>query len=256
VSCTLDFAYNDFCIAQLAHKVGNLEEAALFEQRAQNYRHLFDAETGFMRGRHTDGSWETPFKPLRWGGGYVEGSAWQHRFAVPHDIEGMMALLGGPQVLVEQLDALLSMPPAYEIGTYPYEIHEMTEMAAANFGQYAHSNQPVHHNLYLYAYAGQPHKTYQAVHRVLTEMYTLDTLPGDEDNGEMSAWYVLSSLGLYPTCPGKPVYTVTAPLHEQAQIHLPNGNTLEITAEAMTDAPLEISHERVLQGGHLVLPRL
>jgi predicted alpha-1,2-mannosidase len=256
VSCTLDYAYGDYCIAQMAYRLGHMEDAALFEKRAQNYRNVFDPQTGLMRGRLPDGSWETPFNPLRWGGGYVEGSAWQHRFGVPHDIDGLMGLLGGPEALVQQLDQMLTMPPTFEVGSYPYEIHEMSEMAAVNFGQYAHSNQPVHHYLYLYTYAGQPQKTSQAVRRVLTELYSPDALCGDEDNGEMSSWYLLSSLGLYPICPGKPLYTITTPLFSHAHLTLSDEVTLEMTATArLESSPREITHDVLMRGGHLTMPQ-
>ncbi|MCA9915951.1 MAG: glycoside hydrolase family 92 protein, partial [Anaerolineae bacterium] len=175
-SRTLDFAYNDFCVGKIASHLGHEDVAADLFARAQNYRNVYDSSVGFMRGRLYDGSWESPFSATRWGGPFVEGSAWQHLFDVPHDIPGLIDLLGGKSAFVQRLDEMMATEPTYEIGSYPYEIHEMTEMAAVDFGQYAHSNQPVHHALYLYSYADAPWKTQQHVRRVLNELYTPDTL--------------------------------------------------------------------------------
>lgn len=234
-SRTLDFAYNDFCVGQMARHLGHQDDAELFLKRAQNYHHVYDPQVGFMRGRRANGEWETPFSPTCWGGPFVEGAAWQHTWSVPHDIEGLMTLLGGKKATVAKLDHMLTMPPFYEIGTYPYEIHEMTEMAAVDFGQYAHSNQPVHHVLYLYSHAGASQKTHHWIQRVLTELYTADDLPGDEDNGEMSAWYLFSSLGFYPVCPGRPTYTLGCPLFEETRLYLPEDQSLAIIKKAVSD---------------------
>ena len=212
VSCTLDYAYNDFCVSQVARFLGRNKEAEILRPRALNYRNVFDPSVGFMRERLSDGSWKSPFREFAWGGGFVEGGPWQHSFNVPHDPEGLAALLGGPKELCRKLDSMLSLPAIFEVGTYGFEIHEMTEMALAGFGQYAHSNQPVHGFLFLYALMGEPEKTSHWVHRVANELYSPESLPGDEDNGEMSAWYVWATLGLYPQCPGKPGYVRFQPL--------------------------------------------
>ena len=228
---TQEAAYTDFCAAQLAHALGQGDDARRLLARARNYRNVFDPETGFMRARLRDGAWKEPFDPFAWDtDAYIEGSAWQYSWQVPHDPAGLIALHGGAGRFAAKLDELLATPPHYRIGGYPYEIHEMSEMAAASFGQYAHSNQPVHHVLYLFACAGQPHKTQHWVRRVLAELYTPDTLPGDEDNGEMSAWYVLSALGFYPLCPGHPSYVLGSPLFQRAAVRLPSGATLTIEA--------------------------
>jgi predicted alpha-1,2-mannosidase len=210
-SCTLDYAYNDFCVRQVALFLGRTKEAELLRPRMLNYRNVFDPSIGFMRARLSDGSWEEPFREFAWGGGFVEGGTWQHTFNVPHDPEGLARLFGGPKKLCEKLDTMLALPPTFEAGTYNFEIHEMTEMAMAGFGQYAHSNQPVHGFLFLYALMGQPEKTSHWVRKVAAELYTPDSLPGDEDNGEMSAWYVWATLGLYPQCPGKAGYVQFQP---------------------------------------------
>ncbi|MFV1981114.1 MAG: GH92 family glycosyl hydrolase [Rhodothermia bacterium] len=231
-SRTMDFAYGDFCIAQVAIALGRKEEAESMLRRAGNYRNVFDPSVGFIRGRNADESWVEPFNEFAWGGPYVEGSVWQCGWAVPHDPAGLIELMGGNQKFVEKLDRMLSLPPRYHVGAYGEEIHEMTEMAAVNFGQYAHSNQPVHHVLYLFAAAGRPDRTQYWVRRVLRELYGpgLDGFSGDEDNGEMASWFVLSSLGVYPLCPGVPTYVFGSPLFHESVLHLPTGKDLTIAA--------------------------
>ncbi len=219
VSSTLDYAYNDFCVAQVATFLGRTREANLLKPRTQSYRNIFDASTGFMRGRRADGAWDEPFEEFQWGGSYIEGGPWQHSFNVPHDPEGLAELFGSNTLLCRKLDTMLATPPRFETGRYGFEIHEMTEMALAGFGQYAHSNQPVHNFLFLYSSAGEPEKTAHWVHRVARELYSPKHFPGDEDNGEMAAWYVFACLGLFPSCPGKPGFVKFPPLALNAKIN-------------------------------------
>lgn len=229
-ACTQDYAYNDWCLAQIAKAVGRDDDYQTLMRRALNYHHVYDPGVGFMRGRNIDGTWEEPFREFRWGGAYVEGGPWQSTWAVPHDPAGLIELMGGRDAFIAKLDRMLALPPYFEIGTYGGEIHEMTEMAVADFGQYAQSNQPVHHVLSLYACAGRPDKFQYWVRRVMDEYYTPETLPGDEDNGEMTSWYILNALGLYPLCPGDPNYVIGSPLFPKAIVHLADGKTLTITA--------------------------
>ncbi|MBQ7543151.1 MAG: GH92 family glycosyl hydrolase [Clostridia bacterium] len=205
VNLTLDASYGDFCIAQVAKVLGKTEIERTYRSRALNYRNLFDPETGFMRGRSSDGRFAEPFDPFDWGGDYTEGGAWQSSFAVPHDVDGLAALYGGRDKLLEKLDALFSTPPLYNTCGYGSEIHEMTEMAAADFGQCAISNQPSFHLPYLFAALGQPEKTAYWVRKICAQAFSDadDGFPGDEDNGSMAAWYILSVLGIYDICPGK-----------------------------------------------------
>jgi predicted alpha-1,2-mannosidase len=233
VSATLDYAYDDFCVSQVADYLGRPGEARQLRVRAGNYRKVFDHELNFMRARTSDGGWLTPFREFEWGGPYVEGGPWQHAFNVPHDFPGLSALYGGERALCARLDAMLRTPPRFEVGHYGFEIHEMTEMALADFGQYAHSNQPVHGFLFLYALAGEPAKTEHWVKRVLTELYSADRFPGDEDNGEMGAWYVFATLGLYPHCPGKAEYVHFAPSVSAASLHLSGGDVIELSPERL-----------------------
>jgi predicted alpha-1,2-mannosidase len=264
---TLDAAYGDFCIAQVARAAGKLDDAKVFEQRSQNWRNVFDAKTGFMRGKHRDGSWLEPFDPLVWGSPYVEGSAWQHRFSVPHDVNGLAMALGGNSGLADTLEKMLETEPRFKVGVYRQEIHEMSEMAAVNFGQYAQSNQPVHHVLYLFALAGRPDRTQYWVRRVLNELFTRDSFPGDEDTGSMSAWFVLSALGFYPVCPGRPSYVLGSPLFDRVVLTLGNGKqtTIEgrnngndrvyvqsVTLNGSSHNEAEISHGTIADGSTLV----
>jgi putative alpha-1,2-mannosidase len=166
-----------------------------------------------------------------WGHGYIEGAAWQFAFSVPHDFEGLCEVYGGRDGLVEKVEAMLAEPPYFDGNDYGYEIHEMTEMGAADFGQYAHSNQPVHHVLALFALAGRHDLCRRWTHRVLNELYSPDHFLGDEDNGEMASWFILSSLGLFPSCPGRAEWTLGWPLFPRVVWRLGNGNTLVIECE-------------------------
>jgi predicted alpha-1,2-mannosidase len=227
---SLDYAYDDFCISQVAEALGKHEDAAMFRERALNYEKSYDTTTGFMRGRNEDGSWLEPFNPTTWGNPYVEGGAWQSTWSVPHDPSGLISLMGGPEPFTAKLDEFLTCAPRFEVGTYGFEIHEMTEMACADFGQYAHSNQPVHHVLFLYASAGKPWRTQYWVRRVMEELYSPEDLPGDEDNGEMSAWYVLNALGIFPLCPGHPSYVFSTPLFDKVRLKRDGRDDLVITS--------------------------
>ncbi len=259
---TVDAAYGDFCIAQVAKALGHDADYQMFMQRSENWRQLFDPKTGFIRGKKADGSWLEPFDPVTWGDPYVEGSAWQHRWDVPHNFPALMDGLGGKEKTVAALEQMLTMPPDFNVGVYGQEIHEMSEMAAVPFGQYAQSNQPVHHVLYLFAAAGRPDRTRFWVNKVMQELYTPQTFPGDEDTGSMAAWFIFSSLGFYPVCPGKPDYTLGCCLFPRATLHQPNGKTLLIEASTIASKGLvelngrelkdpNISHSLILAGGHL-----
>ena len=230
VAETADAAYGDFCIAQIAAKLGKREDAEMFHRRSENWRKIFDPKTRFFRGKNEDGSWSEPFDPFTWGSPYEEGAAWQHRWNVPHDISGLVAAMGGEQATVAALEEMLKLPGKFNVGVYGQEIHEMSEMAALPFGQYMHNNQPVHHVLYLLAAAGRPDRTQYWVRRVLNEAYSAQDFCGDEDTGSMAAWYILSALGLYPLCPGKPEYELGTPLFSRAVLHLEDGNRVVVEA--------------------------
>ena len=263
---TVDSAYGDFCIAQVAKALGHTGDAAMFLDRSRNWRKLFDPGTGFLRGKQADGAWVEPFDEFQWGSPYVEGSAWQHRWDVPHDIPGLIEALGGDERAVAILDRMLAQPPRFHVGVYGNEIHEMSEMAAVDFGQYAQSNQPVHHLLYIYALARRPDRTQYWVRRVLDRLYTLDAFPGDEDTGSMAAWFILSALGFYPICPGKPEYVLGSPLFDRVTLHLAGGKKSVIEAHGQSASAVYVSkflidgkahadpviaHEQIVGGSHL-----
>ncbi len=220
VNLTLDAAYGDWCIAKIAELLGKNDIAEEYYKRADNYKNLFDSETGFMRAKYENGEFRPDFNPISWGRDYTEGSAWQNSFAVPHDMEGLAALYGGKEKLIEKIDELFSTPPAYENAGYGCEIHEMTEMAAADFGQCAISNQPSFHLPYIYGELGETEKTSYWVEKMCKEAFSYenDGFPGDEDNGSMALWYVFSSIGIYPFCPGKNEFVRTKKLVKSVKI--------------------------------------
>lgn len=242
---TLDYSYNDWCCARVAEVLGRNDEADAYRRRAGNWQHLFDPETRFFRPKNAEGSWAYPLDEFRWGGPYREGGPWQYRFAVPHDPHGLAQQFGGPDAFAAELVRMTQTPPRFHTGQYHHEIHEMTEMAGASLGQYAHSNQPVHAFLWKAARVGRPDVTDSLVRRVLEELYTPDTFPGDEDNGEMGSWYVLSSLGLFPHCPGDPSYTTTPPLFDEAELTGDDGQTIRLQHGTGT-AARNITHAALL----------
>jgi predicted alpha-1,2-mannosidase len=230
VAQTLDYAYGDFCVSQVARALGRSQDAAFFFKRSSRWKNVFDTKIKFFRGRSADGSWIEPFNAFAWGGAYVEGGPWQYRFNVPHDPHGLFEAFGGEAKCVEELEKMFVQPPRFDVGTYGGEIHEMAEMAAVKFGQYAQCNQPVHNVLYLFTIAGRRDRTQYYAHRVLSELYSPDDFPGDEDTGSMSAWYVLSALGLFSACPGSSRWTLGAPYFDAATVKFPSGESLEIIA--------------------------
>lgn len=241
---TLDAAYCDFCIAQMAALLGKKELQEAYMQRSKAYRSLFDPAVGFIRGRREDGAFPEGFSPIRWGGEYCEGAAWQNGFGVQHDIEGLAALYGGYAGLEKKLDELFATAPDFEIGTYPCEIHEMTEMRAADFGQCAISNQPSFHLPYLYAAVGSCGKAAHWVHRIMAEGFTADGFPGDEDNGSMAAWYVFGMLGIYPLCPGKAAYVGIGSPARVVKVLLGNGRTVQLSGRL----PAVLTHDALMKG--------
>ncbi len=255
VAETADAAYGDFCIAQVAKALGRDRDSDMFLTRSRNWRNVFDAGSGFLRGKHADGTWLEPFDEFAWGSPYVEGSAWQHRWDVPQDIPGLITAMGGNERAVVHLERMLSLSPIFHVGVYGQEIHEMSEMAAVNFGQYAQSNQPVHHLLYIFALAGRPDRTQYWVRRVMSELYGPEKFPGDEDTGSMAAWFLLGALGFYPVCPGKAEYVLGVPLFRRTTLHLPGAKTTVIEAHAEGPSAVYVS-KLVLNGSACALPTI
>lgn len=233
VARTLEYAYDDWCLYKLAQALGRPQkEIDLFAQRAMNYKNVFDPEHNLMRGKNKDGKFQTPFSPLKWGDAFTEGNSWHYSWSVFHDPQGLMNLMGGREVFVQMLDSVFAVPPIFDDSYYGQVIHEIREMQVMNMGNYAHGNQPIQHMIYLYNYAGEPWKAQYWLRQVMDRMYTPapDGYCGDEDNGQTSAWYVFSSLGFYPVCPGTPQYIIGAPLFKKATLQFENGKTLVINA--------------------------
>ena len=265
VARTLEYAYDDWCIYQLGKKLGKSEhELKPFREHALNYRHVFDNETKLMRGRNDDGSFQSPFSPLKWGDAFTEGNAWHYTWSVFHDPEGLIRLMGGRNVFIQMLDSVFNVPPLFDESYYGGVIHEIREMQIMNMGNYAHGNQPIQHMIYLYDWALQPWKTQQRIREVMNRFYTAapDGYCGDEDNGQTSAWYVFSAMGFYPVCPGSGQYAIGSPYFQRMTLHMPKGNVLTITAENAEQPYIAemklngkacnrnyLTHEELIKGG-------
>ncbi len=263
---TLEYAYDDFTVMQLAQALGKPDkEIELFGRRAKNYRNVFNPATNFMQGRNKDGSFQMPFIPEKWGDAFTEGCSWHYTWCVFQDINGLINLMGGKKNFSAKLDSLFTAAPKFDDSYYGYQIHEITEMLTADMGQYAHGNQPVQHGIYLFNYASEPWKTQYWVRETMNRLYTdlPDGLCGDEDNGQTSAWYVFSAMGFYPVCPGTGEYVFGAPLFKKITLNL-NGKKFIINAPDNSDkAPyrslttlngkqyskLFITHQDLINGG-------
>ncbi len=259
VSKTLEYAYDDWTIAQMAKAMGKTDDYKTYTERAQYYKNVFDPETQFMRGRFRN-TWFAPFDPYEVNFNYTEANSWQYSFYVPQDISGFIDLLGGKEALESHLDELF-IAEAETSGRNQADITGL-------IGQYAHGNEPSHHMAYLYSFAGKPHKTMEKVYQILTELYKNepDGISGNEDCGQMSAWYVFSSMGFYPVTPGSNQYIIGTPLFDKATINLENGKNFTISAYDLsaTNKYIEyvflngdkldrsyITHEDIMKGGIL-----
>ncbi len=264
VSKTLEYAFDDWCIARMAEAMGESADAKTFYGRSGYFKNLYDPSTGFMRGRNSDGSWVSPFDP-RFGTQkqpeYTEGNAWQYTWYVPHAVPEFVNLMGGQPAFAEKLDELFNQSSDLE-GT------GVTADVSGLIGLYAHGNEPSHHISYLYNYCDQPWKTQEMVRRICREFYTNqpDGLCGNEDCGQMSAWYIFSALGFYPLNPCDQKYQLGSPLLPRAVLHLDNGKEFEIVAEKVSDKNifvqsvalngvtldrLWITHDEIMKGGTL-----
>ena len=233
VTQTLEYCYDDWCAWQLARSCGNQFYEEIFARQMFNYKNLWDSDICFFRGRDADGSWTEPFSAVKWGGPYTEGCAWHYIWSVFHDVNGLINLFGSKERFCQKIDSVFSVPSTVDPGWYGGKIHEMVEMEQAGMGQYAHGNQPIQHMPYLYCYAGQPWKTQYWVRQIMERLYnsTPDGFPGDEDQGGMSSWYVLSALGIYAVTPGTYQYVIVSPIFRKATITMENGKQFIIEAE-------------------------
>lgn len=268
VNHTLDYAYSDFCISQVADLLGKNVLAKTYRSNALNYQNLFDPASGLMRAKNTKGEFRPHFNDLNWGLDYAEGSAWQNSFAVYQDFAGLIKLYGSKEAFFKKITDLCNQPPEFDVLGYGFEIHEMSEMAAVDYGQLALSNQPSFHLPYLFNYVGQPASTQVVVKQLMTRLFNsgFDGFPGDEDNGSMSGWFVFSALGFYPVTPGSGEYVLGIPLFDSVKIHLPNGKALTIETDnnvpqanfvanlkvnQQDHRPLFLTHQTLLEGASL-----
>ncbi|WP_425561879.1 GH92 family glycosyl hydrolase [Luteimonas lutimaris] len=262
-SKTLEYAFDDWTIYRMADAMGRKDVAATFEKRAANWKHAFDPETGFMRARKRDGSFRQPFDPDASGYGtdYTEGNAWQYSWYVPQDVAGLAAAHDGADKLLDRIDAV------FDADVDPAVFEHMEDITGL-IGWYAHGNEPSHHVAYLYAYAGQPWRTQARLKQIMDTQYkpTPDGLAGNDDLGQMSAWYVFTALGFYPVAPGSNEYIIGRPFLPRATLNLPNGKRFTVIAEGLDEAhpyigaatlngkPLDrafLRHEEILAGGEL-----
>ncbi len=258
VSQTLEFCYDDWCIARMAESLGHADIAAEYDKRSLRYRALYDPNTGFFRGKKADGNWVEPLEPLLRSRDFTEASPWHYRFFVPHDMAGLQALMGGREPLYAALDSLFTYKPEGQ--------KSVDEGIGGIIGQYAHGNEPSHNMAWLFNFVQAPSRTQEVVRQILTRLYTTapDGICGNEDCGQMSAWYVLAALGLYPVCPGTGEYQLVAPLFKEITVELGNGNTLVIKADhperayvsdvTLNGAPVQrnfLTYEEIMAGGTL-----
>lgn len=260
VSKVLEYAYDDWCIAEVARMLGKTEDHQRYSRRAQSYKNVFDPVIGFMRPR-SNGNWIEPFDPREVTFAFTEANSWQYTFFAPQDISGLIDLMGGRRQFADKLDQLFTA----ESRTTGREQADITGL----IGQYAHGNEPSHHMAYLYNYVGQPWKTQQRVHQIMKEFYKPepDGLIGNEDCGQMSAWYVFSAAGFYPVTPGSTVYAIGSPLFPELRFNLENGKTFTVIARGISDRNIYIQsatlngkpyqksfllHDDLLNGGELV----
>ncbi|MBI3005888.1 MAG: glycoside hydrolase family 92 protein [Ignavibacteriales bacterium] len=259
VSKTLEYAYDDWCIAQMALRLGKHDDYGYFSERGQFYKNVFDRSLGFMRGRH-NGGWVEPFNPASVTVFYTEANAWQYSFFVPHDIEGLIQDHDGNENFQRKLDQMFS-------GSSRTKGREQADITGM-IGQYAQGNEPSHHVAYLYNYCGAPWKTQSVVRKIMDSLYSATPagLCGNDDCGQMSAWYVMSALGIYPVTPGKAEYTIGSPLFDKASVNLENGKTFILQAKnnshvnkfvqsiSLNGMPYDkfiLDHEDIMRGGTL-----
>ena len=265
VSITLEQAFDDWCVAQLAAKLNKDADYQRFHKRSEYYRNLFHPKTKFFQSKNDKGEWIEPFDPYQYGGNgghpFTEGNAWQYFWYVPHNIQALMELTGGTKAFEQKLDTFF---------TSTYKSEQMNHNASGFVGQYAHGNEPSHHVAYLYNFAGQPWKTQKRIRMLMESWFRNDLMGvcGDEDGGGMSAFYVFSALGFYPVSPGVPVYTIGSPLFDKSEIQLANGKVFTMIAHGVSwenkyiqSAKLNgaeynktwFTHEDVMKGGTLEL---
>jgi predicted alpha-1,2-mannosidase len=262
-SKTMEYAFDDWTISKMAAAMGHKEIAATFAKRAENWKNVFNRQSGFVQPRYADGRWREPFDPARAGAdsGFTEGNAWQYSWYQPQDEAGLMKLLGGDQQLVAKLDAM------FDAKVDPKRYADVEDIAGM-IGQYIHGNEPSHHLAYLYNFAGQPWRTQERLQQIVESQYrpTVDGLVGNDDLGQMSAWLLFTSLGFYPVAPASNEYLIGRPFVNRATIALPNGKSFRVIAEKMSPENRYVEsvtlngvkldrsylrHDEIIRGGEL-----
>lgn len=240
VSKTLEYAYDDYCIAQMAKSLGKMDDYAYFMKRAASYKNIFDPTFGLMRGKDSQGRWRTPFNPHVYaeGGDITEGTSWQYTWYVPQDVQGLIALMGGKERFAGKLDSLFIVRADSSRGV---------DDIKGRIGEYWHGNEPSHHIIFLYCYAGQSWKAQKLAHEIMKTQYgnMPNSLCGNDDCGQMSAWYIFNAMGFYPVCPGSDSYVIGSPCVRKAVMTLSNGKTFTMTAENLSDENVYIQSVRL-----------
>ena len=262
----LEYAYNDWCISAFAESLGDAANHEKYAKFAEGYKTYFDPSTRFMRGLDSKGNWRTPFNPrssTHRNDDYCEGTAWQWTWFVPHQIDGLVELMGGREGFISKLDSLFTVSSVLEGENTSADISGL-------IGQYAHGNEPSHHIIHMYNYVDKPYRTQELVDSVLQTLYFNDPdgLSGNEDCGQMSAWYILNAMGFYQVCPGKPVYSIGRPLFNKATVNLKDGKKFTVIAKnnsrenkyiqsmVLNGKPLDkpfFTHQDIVDGGTLEL---
>lgn len=264
-SKTLEYAYDDWTIFKMAETLGRNPLASIYKNRAKSFENIFDENIKFIRPKNSDGSWFSPFDPLSTEGqGFIEGNSWNYSLYIPHDVKKLIRLYGGNDNFIAHLDSL------FTFGLDESHFQHSEDISAAGImGNYVHGNEPSHHVAYLYNYAGAPWKTQERVHQIVKRFYrnTNDGLCGNDDCGQMSAWYVFSAMGFYPVCPGTNEYVIGSPVLTEALIHLENGKIFKIKSENLNDKNIYIQsmllngekydklflrHEEIINGGEFI----
>ncbi len=235
VSKTLEYGFDDFCVAQMAKSLGKTEDYNYFTHRSKAYKNLFDTTTMLMRGRDSKGHWREPFHSHEYiqGGDFTEGTSWQYTWYVPHDVKGLIDLYGGPKPFTQKLDSLF---------TFNDNSSDNVSDIQGRLGEYWHGNEPSHHIIYLYDFAGQPWKTQQYVHTIIKTQYgnKPNSLSGNDDCGQMSSWYIFNAMGFYPVCPGSNYYAIGSPVLKSITLHLADQKDFKITAANLNDENIYI----------------
>lgn len=264
-SKTLEYAYDDWTIFKMAETLGRNTLASVYKNRSKSFENIFDDKTKFVRPKNSDGSWFSPFDPLSTEGqGFIEGNSWNYTLYIPHDVKKLIQFYGGNNSFIGHLDSL------FTFGLDESHFQHSEDISAAGImGNYVHGNEPSHHAIYLYNYAGAPWKTQERVHQIIKRFYrnTNDGLCGNDDCGQMSAWYVFSAMGFYPVCPGTNEYVIGSPVLNEAVINLENGNIFKIKSENLDDDNIYIQsmmlngkkyeklflrHEDIINGGEFI----